>query len=79
MEITDSLEQALGIPPARFNAISWAIDDMFVEQLTKADAIKKIAGMKNLTEEERVWAGYILCRKHVSLLGLPGKVVLRSL
>jgi len=42
---------------------------------TKADAIKKIATM-NVTEEEKVYLGFILCKKYVSVIPYLGKLIL---
>jgi hypothetical protein len=75
---SQTVETALGISEKRHTQLTWIIEEMCIVGGTKADAIKKIAAM-NVTEEEKVYLGFILCKKYVSVIPYIGKMILSRL
>ena len=74
----ETLEHAIGMDPKRHTALTFAMDEIYYSSETKAEVVKKIAALK-ATDEERVWMGYILAKKIISMAPFPVSYAMRYL
>jgi hypothetical protein len=69
----ESTEAALGISPERHRKLTWIIDEICSEGGDKATGMRKIAAT-DTTDVEKVFMGFILCKRYVAGLPYPLRV-----
>jgi hypothetical protein len=69
-QLMETTEQALGISPDRHRKLTWIVEEICAEGGTKSEGMQKIA-KTDTTDIEKVYMGFILCKKYVSLLPWP--------
>jgi len=70
IDAVESTEAALGISPERHRKLTWIIDEICSEGGDKATGMKKIAAT-DTTDVEKVYMGFILCKRYVCGLPFP--------
>ena len=73
------VESALGIDSARFRQLGFIMDDIWVKYQKKADAIKALGNMTELTPTEKVYMGFKLherfCRRKIPMWSTLEKLI----
>lgn len=71
-----TVEEVLNISPERHTMMTWFIDEICETGGTKAEGIEKIAKNMFFTDTEKVFMGFLLCKKYASMAPSPVREVL---
>jgi hypothetical protein len=73
------VESSLGIDSSRFRHLGFIMDDIWVNNQKKADAIKALACTEGLTDTEKVYMGFKLyerfCRRKIPMWSTLEKLI----